>query len=214
MANLSHIHISGQDAVKFLQGQLTCDINKISDQKPITAAHCNAKGRIVSLFDISHHNDGFQLLLPSELLLIAVANLKKYAIFSKVDIDTSEASIDDYDDWRLQRIRHNIPTVFTTTSEIFLPHYVNLLEHGGVSFTKGCYTGQEIIARMQHLGNIKRHMHYQKMESETCPQPGDNVYAKDKKVGDVVDAIKLGNTVEATVILSDSTQPSSISCSP
>jgi len=61
--------------------------------------------------------------------------------------------------WELLDIQAKIPEIYPETSGAFFPHDLNLPELGAVSFTKGCFRGQEIIARMQHRGNIKRSMH-------------------------------------------------------
>jgi len=60
--------------------------------------------------------------------------------------------------WRLADIREGLPTVYAATSEAFVAQMLNLDLIDGISFSKGCYTGQEIIARTQHLGRIKRRM--------------------------------------------------------
>ncbi len=61
-------------------------------------------------------------------------------------------------DWRLADIRAGLPQVYAPSSELFIPQMLNLDLIDGISFTKGCYTGQEIVARTQHLGRIKRRM--------------------------------------------------------
>ncbi|MEO7205891.1 MAG: hypothetical protein ABI356_15830 [Steroidobacteraceae bacterium] len=60
--------------------------------------------------------------------------------------------------WRLADIRAGLPQVYAATSEAFVAQMLNLDLLDGISFTKGCYTGQEIIARTQHLGRIKRRL--------------------------------------------------------
>lgn len=60
--------------------------------------------------------------------------------------------------WQLSEIRAGIPWITASTQEEFVPQMTNLDLIGGVSFNKGCYTGQEIIARTQHLGKVKRRM--------------------------------------------------------
>ncbi len=62
------------------------------------------------------------------------------------------------DAWRLADIRAGLPQVYAATSEAFVAQMLNLDLLDGISFTKGCYTGQEIIARTQHLGRIKRRL--------------------------------------------------------
>lgn len=61
-------------------------------------------------------------------------------------------------DWRLANIHAGLPQVYAPSSELFVPQMLNLDLIDGISFTKGCYTGQEIVARTQHLGRIKRRM--------------------------------------------------------
>jgi hypothetical protein len=68
------------------------------------------------------------------------------------------AAADVERDWRLADIRAGIPQVYAPTSEAFVAQMLNLDLVDGISFTKGCFTGQEIIARTQHLGRIKRRM--------------------------------------------------------
>jgi tRNA-modifying protein YgfZ len=60
--------------------------------------------------------------------------------------------------WKLADVRSGLPQVYAATSEAFIAQMLNLDLLDGISFTKGCYTGQEIIARTQHLGRIKRRM--------------------------------------------------------
>ena len=83
----------------------------------------------------------------------------------------------DADLWRLLEIRAGLPRVYATTAEAFVPQMANLQLVGGVSFTKGCYTGQEVVARMQYLGKLKRRMYRVRLQCETRPEPGEPLYA-------------------------------------
>ncbi len=78
--------------------------------------------------------------------------------------------------WDLLDIRAGIPTIHAATSEAFVPQMVNLHLINGVSFKKGCYPGQEIVARMHYLGTLKRRMYLAHILSDTAPQPGDALY--------------------------------------
>ena len=60
--------------------------------------------------------------------------------------------------WRWLDIRSGLPLVTAATQDQFIPQMANLELIGGVSFEKGCYTGQEVVARTQHLGKVKRRM--------------------------------------------------------
>jgi folate-binding protein YgfZ len=79
--------------------------------------------------------------------------------------------------WPLMEIRAGVPTVFEQTVEAFVPQMTNMQLIDGVSFTKGCYTGQEVVARMQYLGKLKRRMYRARVDSETAPLPGDELFS-------------------------------------
>ena len=78
--------------------------------------------------------------------------------------------------WERLEIRAGIPEVHLPTVEEFIPQTVNLELLGGVSFTKGCYTGQEIVTRLQHRGKTKRRMYRLTIASDTPPAPGAAIH--------------------------------------
>jgi folate-binding protein YgfZ len=97
---------------------------------------------------------------------------------------------DDF--WALQEIRAGVPTIYPATREAFVPQMANMQLVDGVSFTKGCYTGQEVVARMQYLGKLKRRMYLAHVISDTPPQAGDALFSAGSSSGQgsgkVVDA--------------------------
>jgi len=99
--------------------------------------------------------------------------------------------------WSLLDIRAGLPTVYAATSEAFVPQMLNMQLVDGVSFNKGCYTGQEVVARMQYLGKLKRRMYRARVEATPCPQPGDDLFsqtsASGQGAGKVVDARPSGD---------------------
>ncbi len=94
--------------------------------------------------------------------------------------------------WRLAEIKSGVPVIYPSTVEEFVLQMANLNALGGVSFQKGCYPGQEIVARMQYLGKLKRRMFLAELETRQLPSPGDDLVAAGKEVvdgsGKVVDA--------------------------
>ena len=91
--------------------------------------------------------------------------------------------------WDWLRLNAGIPMIVAATQEQFVPQMVNLEVIGGVSFQKGCYPGQEIVARSQYLGKLKRRMFLAHVEAEAAP--GDNLYSADiegQATGTVVNA--------------------------
>ncbi len=85
--------------------------------------------------------------------------------------------------WSLLDIRSGLATILPQTAEAFVPQMVNLQQVGGVSFTKGCYPGQEVVARMQYLGKLKRRMYRAHIATENAPQPGAALYTAHAETG-------------------------------
>ena len=93
--------------------------------------------------------------------------------------------------WAWLDIMAGIPSVHPDTVEAFIPQMANLETVGGVNFKKGCYPGQEIVARMQYLGKLKQRMYRAHLAADIVPKPGDAIYAPDfpgQSAGTVVDA--------------------------
>ena len=85
--------------------------------------------------------------------------------------------------WSLLDIRAGVPAVFEETADAFVPQMANLQLIDGVSFTKGCYTGQEVVARMQYLGKLKRRMYYARIPASAVPPPGTDLFATGSESG-------------------------------
>ena len=81
--------------------------------------------------------------------------------------------------WDWLRLSNGIPMITAATQDEFVPQMVNWEALGGVSFQKGCYPGQEIVARTQYLGKLKRRMYLAHVDSNDAPRPGDNLYTPD-----------------------------------
>jgi folate-binding protein YgfZ len=206
------IRIEGNDAKKFLQGQLTCDVTLASNGRAIMGAHCNREGRIISLFHLFLIEDAYYLLMQRSMIPIAISALKKYAVFFKAEItDVSvESKEQDSMQWKALMINEGIPVIYPETSGKFLPHEINLHTLNAISFNKGCYTGQEIIARMHYRGKLKNHMRKMAISSETQPFPGCDMYVLHetewKLFGMVVDAIPQDNQYQLLVITDKNTE--------
>jgi len=81
--------------------------------------------------------------------------------------------------WDWLSIHAGIPAILPQTQEQFVPQMANFEIIGGVNFKKGCYPGQEIVARMQYLGKLKRRMYLAHLDSSEAPQPGDELFSTD-----------------------------------
>lgn len=95
------------------------------------------------------------------------------------------------DDWQLQAILAGVPYIDTQLSEVFVPQMLNLQALAAVNFKKGCYSGQEIVARMQYLAALKRRLYYATLPSDTSPQVGAElvVLGSDQEIGKIVNVI-------------------------
>jgi folate-binding protein YgfZ len=201
------LEVQGHDARKFLQGQLTQDLNSINHTANL-ACHLTAKGRVIANFILlSPKADCYWLLMPKDIIDKMILCLKKYALFSKVAICDRSADISlfmlwqdnannlawqqiEKEDviyiqiadspiglalcpnelaqafrsqinpaasWQHALITLGIPMIDLKLSELFTVHDLNLLS--AVSFNKGCYTGQEIVARMHYKAKLKHHLY-------------------------------------------------------
>ncbi|NEX21667.1 folate-binding protein YgfZ [Thiorhodococcus mannitoliphagus] len=107
----------------------------------------------------------FELLAPVAAMTDLWAKLAEHATPANTE------------DWKLLDIQAGLPTVYDATVEAFVPQMTNLHLVEGVSFHKGCYTGQEVVARMQFLGKLKRRMYLAEVETEMPPRPGDALHS-------------------------------------
>lgn len=156
-ANWVRIGIAGRDA--------DAQLRQIFGQAPaaaMTTVHVDA-GRLIRLSDTR-----FEFVGDTEHALAAWTALA--ALGRKVGAPV----------WDGLAIREGVPTVLPQTQEAFVPQMANFELAGGVSFRKGCYPGQEIVARTQYRGILKRRMvrvHGAVDALGAAPQPGDPVYA-------------------------------------
>ncbi|MFT4047916.1 MAG: hypothetical protein QM661_14655, partial [Solimonas sp.] len=108
--------------------------------------------------------------------------------------------------WRRADIESGVPVVFMETRDHFVAQMANLDLLGGISFNKGCYTGQEIVARLHYLGQLKRRLFVARIDGAP-PAPGSDVLAageanaSGQAVGEIVDAVADGDGALASVVL-------------
>jgi len=104
-------------------------------------------------------------------------------------------------DWQLGDIRAGLPSIVAATQDKFVPQMVNLQLIDGLSFTKGCYPGQEIVARMQYLGKLKRRME-RAASAEAAVEAGTEVVDADgNAVGEVVASAAAESGSELLMVL-------------
>ncbi len=117
----------------------------------------------------------------------------------------SRSQTDDATSWDLLDVRARMVHINAATSEAFLPQMLDYDRHGAISFTKGCYLGQEVVARTQHLGAPKRHLHALRYVG-TPPSPGTVLTrtSDERRAGTLVASASSGaGRGEALAVLSD-----------
>jgi tRNA-modifying protein YgfZ len=194
ISSLGTLLVSGADTRSFLQGQLSADVDTLTPARAVLASCNSAQGRVQAVLWLVEHSDGVALVLPASMVERTATRLRKYVLRSKVKIEALPAAIElpqphPYrgPDWQLAGIRAGLPQVYPQTHETFVAQMLNLDLLGGVNFEKGCYTGQEIIARTHFRGAIKRRM-FRFACAGPPPVPGTRILAGEQHAGDVVDA--------------------------
>jgi len=148
-----------------------------------------------------------------------IENIQK--LWNKLDVHSAPVGADA---WASIDILAGIPTIYKETKEMFVPQFLNFDIVGGINFKKGCYTGQEIVARMHYLGKLKQRMYLAQVSSKEKPQPGTSLFAKDgnnqQSIGNVVYSrpspeghydllavIKTSNIGKHSIVLGDADGP-------
>lgn len=108
-------------------------------------------------------------------------------------------------EWARLEIQHGIPVITPATQEEFVPQMVNLDLIGGVSYSKGCYPGQEIVARTHYLGRSKQRMHRVQLGGSHDLASGDRLYSPafgaEQASGALVNVVKAGRGCEALAVI-------------
>lgn len=223
--NLGMITMVGDDKKSYLHGQVTCDVVSLEKDQSTLGAHCDAKGKVWSVFRLFHHQDGYGLIQPKSAIEVELKEIKKYAVFSKVTIEesndiilgvaginadaliaslseatgdvrginggtavkvadnrwllvltseaaqsmieSSDATLTTHELWNRFDIESALPFVPAAAQNEHIPQALNVQALGGISFTKGCYTGQETVARAKYRGTNKRAMYIVKGATES-----------------------------------------------
>ena len=149
---------------------------------------------------------------PVQLIVVPVSNA--------IDIikeSEGEIRLLDSDYWNLLQIRHGVASITASTSDLFTPQNLNLDLISGVSFTKGCYPGQEIVARLRYLGRVKQRLLRGRFQDECEVRVGQSVTLADRtdsKAGVIVNASALeGVTTECLLSVHGFLEAENIFCS-
>ncbi|MDP3440576.1 MAG: folate-binding protein, partial [Azonexus sp.] len=119
--------------------------------------------------------DGITVIrLDATRFIIALPETATAALWNKLTVKARPAGVPV---WRWLDIQAGFPLITLATKEEFVPQMADFEKIGGVSFHKGCYPGQEIVARTQYLGKVKRHLY--RLRSEHALKAGDSLHSPD-----------------------------------
>ena len=269
--DLGAVRIAGADVVRFLQGQLSNDLGRVSVQRSALAGLHNPQGRTIALLRIVQlAPDDFLAVLPRELTTNVAGRLARYVLRAKVKVtdesqgwrisgliacglggtaelhspEAAAAALAAYpgtageqarvgeavvvcmgerparwllltpaaeeqagggasdtglpqsvparrDVWSQLDIIAGLPQVYPATSEEFVAQMLNLDLVGAIAFDKGCYTGQEVIARAHYRGRVKRRLQRFRSSGPLDLKPGDSGELPDGRAFKVVEAVRL-----------------------
>ena len=189
---ISRVEFSGPDAEKFLQGQLSNDIAAMipGAAASMLAGFHSPQGRVIALLELRRPaRDEFCAQMPTDIVELVTTRLRRFVLRSKLQISNpAPAAAPAASGSRAARIAAGLPQVYAATTELFVAQMLNLDVIGAISFTKGCYTGQEIIARAHYRGRVKRRMQRFLSTTQCALQPGENHRLLDGRSAQVVDA--------------------------
>ena len=191
--NFSEKHTSlivqGSQASEFLQGQITIDTEKISNKDFKPACICNNKGRVIATFWIIKVENGFKIVILRELSSSFEEHMNKYIPFFDAELKKDEQN--DFKkelgsiEWMKFLINKGIVEVNKHSSSKFTPHELNYQNNELIDFSKGCFNGQEVIARMEYRGKLKFALKIANNLQDEVKEP--SIYNKEgKKVGEVL----------------------------
>ncbi|AVF37181.1 tRNA-modifying protein YgfZ [Rahnella sikkimica] len=269
------VTMTGADTVKYLQGQVTADIDALPVDHHILCAHCDAKGKMWSNLRLFTRGDGMAYIERRNLRDTQLNEIKKYAVFSKITftadddvvllgvagfqasaaltglfstLPTAEQPVvqqdettllhfslpaerflivtspekarqvveelgeqaqrNDSQQWLALDIEAGFPVIDTANTAQFIPQATNIQALDGISFTKGCYAGQEMVARAKYRGANKRALYWLSGKASKVPAPADDLELQLgenwRRTGTVLAAVQLSDgTVWVQAVLNN-----------
>ncbi len=149
-----------------------------------------------------------QVVMKDNRICLRVPGIEsRFVIIAKKD--ESPLLSKDINHWKLQDIQAGIPTIYPETAGEFTPQQINYPLINGVNFNKGCYTGQEIIARTHYLGKAKQQMYRVSFTAEKLLPPNTHLYlahsSESRIVGNLIEiAAESTTTYQALAVLQNS----------
>lgn len=267
--------IAGPDSRKYLQGQVTADLNTLTADNFLRGAHCDAKGKMWGQFHLCAEGDALWYIGFRDELQASATQLKKFGVFSKVSFESGHDSLailgisgagtailleklgytkpaaagqlssvaggkllrlaDEHyllvldfaharqllaeqssslaapTLWLAQHIQQGFSYLEQAVIGEYVPQMLNLQSINAISFTKGCYIGQETVARMKYLGKNKRAAYILKGQTEETPASGTDIEVQWsenwRRVGQVINAVNIQGQLWVLAVLPNDINP-------
>ena len=225
MRHLAQADFAGPDAAAFLQGYLTADLDQLAPGRALPMALCNLKGRVIASGWAAGESNHVRLLVHPSVVPILARELGKYLLFAKSKLAevrtgvglSAAASSDAFelppvgcyatlgipDEGHAAFASACAGTGFVLVTEAiagsFLPQMIGLTDVGAVNFAKGCYLGQEVVARAQHRGQVKQQLRRYRFDGQR-PSIGADIMAGSRKIGTVA---AVGESIALAAVRSD-----------
>ena len=195
--NLVALQLAGADAAQFLQGYLTADMTEIKPDAGLPMAWCTIKGRVLANGWVAGTSTAVTLLVDASVADALEREMRKYLLFSRSKLEpiavpaslalppTECTAGSDAETLADACAKAAFVVVNSDTSESFLPQMIGLTDIGAVSFAKGCYLGQEVVARAQHRGEVKVRLRRYEASGE-APGVGEDLLDDGRRAGTVV----------------------------
>lgn len=202
--------LNGVDAQKFLQGQVTVHVERLALNESRYTAICDLKGRIhFGLWIKKLNTESFELVTTHDQAEEFAKHIKKFGAFSKMKLEEigfvfptihgiqTEFSSNETDvyDWQIEAIKSGQAWISKTTEHLFQPQELRLHQRDGVHFDKGCYLGQEIVARLWFKAKPKHWLHLIHAKGD-LPAPATQL----NKDVEVVNSVNINDGYLALVI--------------
>ncbi|MFQ6370842.1 tRNA-modifying protein YgfZ [Shewanella sp. YIC-542] len=269
LSHLGLMQVTGEQNRSFLHGQITADVNALDANRWCWGAHCDPKGKMLSAFRLFAIADSMMLLMPKELLSSDLPEFRKYAVFSKAELDdvsaqwtilgitgtgaadwlhgqfpqfnreqplcqleqgvilndgerfllilptqaaaerVQEMPLYHHSAWQALEILAGYPGLDAAHQGQFVPQMCNLQALDGISFTKGCYMGQETVARMKYRGGNKRALYILKGHCSANVTPASTLELAMEEgfrpQGTIVEAVQNGDQLLLSAVLPNDT---------
>ena len=226
VSHLSGVRISGPDAFEFCQAQFTTDFQQLNESVWQICAWCDPKGRCLAIILASIDEDHVDLVAPrsqaavlNKLKMYAIGRKIEFSALlhvsgnlapasstgasrlsddraMRLDDEPADPASDQLRQWRIADLCLPLPWLNEYSTGRYLPQFLGLEENQGLSYRKGCFPGQEVIARVHYLGKVKHRLTgfvLDKSGNQAELDTGQLVIRGNDRTADILESVRIGN---------------------